>query len=89
MHHLLLRKSPQLDRISLIGYAKTLGLDVEQFTKSLDAKKHDMTIERDVRLATDLDLYNTPTFFINGRKVVGKVPYEHLKKVIVEELEQK
>jgi len=33
-----------------------------------------------------LDLFNTPTFFINGRKVVGDVPYEHLKKVIEEEL---
>jgi protein-disulfide isomerase len=86
MHHLLLRKSPQLDRNSLIGYSKELGLNVEQFTKSLDTKKHDRIIERDLKLALDLDLYNTPTFFINGRKVVGNVPYEYLKKIVVEEL---
>jgi protein-disulfide isomerase len=86
MHHLLLKKSPRLNGASLIEYAKALGLNVEQFTKAFDAKKHDKLIERDLKLAFDLDLYNTPTFFINGRKVVGNVPYEYLKKIVIEEL---
>jgi protein-disulfide isomerase len=34
----------------------------------------------------DLDLYNTPTFFINGRKVVGNRAYEYFQKIIDEEL---
>ncbi len=89
MHHLLLRKSPKLDRGSLIAYSRELGLNVEQFTKSLDAKKNDRTIERDLKLAHDLDLYTTPAFFINGRRLEGNVPYEHLRKIVVEELERK
>jgi protein-disulfide isomerase len=86
MHRLLLNKSPKLNRDSLIGYAKELGLDTDQFTKSFDSKKHDVLIERDLKLGLDLDLYNTPAFFINGRKVVGNVPYEYLKKIVLEEL---
>ena len=39
-----------------------------------------------MKLALSLDLYNTPTFFINGRRVIGDVPYEYLKKIVVEEL---
>ncbi len=86
MHHLMLKKSPQLDRNSLIQYAKDLNLDVKKFTDSIDAKKHAAVIARDVKLAADLDLYNTPTFFINGRMVVGNVPYAYFKKVIEQEL---
>ncbi len=86
MHDLLLKKSPQLDRSSLIKYAQEIGLDVRKFTESLDTMKHSAFIERDKKLAVDMDLYNTPTFFINGRKVVGNRPYEYFKKIIDEEL---
>jgi protein-disulfide isomerase len=86
MHDLLLKRSPKLDRASLIAYAKELGLDTKKFTESLDGKKHLSEIERDKKLAIDMDLYNTPTFFINGRKVVGERPFDYFKKIIDEEL---
>ncbi len=86
MHDLLIKRSPTLDRESLIRYAKELGLDVKKFTESLDGKKHAAEIERDKKLAVAMDLYNTPTFFINGRKVIGERPFEYFKKIIDEEL---
>ncbi len=86
MHDLLLKRSPKLDRESLIGCAKELGLDVKKFTDSIDGGRHAQEIERDKKLAVDMDLYNTPTFFINGRKVVGDRPFDNFKKVIDEEL---
>ncbi len=86
MHDLLIKRSPRLDRTSLIGYAKELGLDLERFSASLDGQKHKAEIDRDLALAVKIDLYNTPTFFINGRKVVGERPFEYLKKIIDEEL---
>jgi len=86
MHDLLIKKSPALDRGHLITYAKEIGLDIRVFTSSLDTGKHAANIERDKKLAVDLDLYATPTFFINGRRVIGERPYEYLKKIIDEEL---
>jgi protein-disulfide isomerase len=86
MHDLLLKRSPKLDRGSLIGYAKELGLDVKKFADSIDGGKHAQEIERDKKLAIEMDLYNTPTFFINGRKVVGERPFEYFKKIIDEEV---
>ncbi len=86
MHDLLIKRSPKLDRDSLIGYARELGLDVAKFTASVDGQKHKAEIDRDLALAMKIDLYNTPTFFINGRKVVGERPFEYLKKIIDEEL---
>lgn len=88
MHDLLLLRSPKLDRDSLIAYARELGLDVKTFTASIDGKKHAREIERDKKLAVDMDLYNTPTFFINGRKVIGERPFEYFKTIIDQELKK-
>ena len=86
MHDLLLKRSPKIDRASLITYAQELGLDTKKFTESIDGKKHSAEIERDKKLAVDMDLYSTPTFFINGIKVVGDRPFEYFKKIIDEEM---
>jgi protein-disulfide isomerase len=86
MHHLLLKRSPDLDRGRLVAYANEIGLDVGKFKRDLDSHKYYGIIDRDLKLALDLDLYNTPTFFINGRRIVGNVPYEYLRKIVQEEL---
>jgi protein-disulfide isomerase len=86
MHDLLLARSPKLDRASLIAYAGELGLEVKKFTESIDSGKHAPEIDRDLKLAESIDLYNTPTLYINGRQVVGERPFEFLKKIIDEEL---
>ena len=86
MHLLLLDRSPKLDRESLIGYAKELKLDVPRFTKDLDTMRHNTEIDRDLKLGETLDLYNTPTIFINGVKLLGDRPFEAYKTVIDGEL---
>ncbi len=87
MHDMMLARSPKLDRESLIAYAGELGLNIKRFSRDLDAMKHKELIEKDKELAVSLDLYNTPTFFINGRKVIGNRPYEYMRKIIAEELQ--
>jgi len=88
MHEILITRSPKLDRASLISYAGELGLDVKKFTESIDSGKHGKEIDRDLQLAQSLDLYNTPTFYINGRQLVGDRPFEYFRKIIDEELNQ-
>ena len=87
MHDIMIKNSPTLDRDSLIRYAGELNLDLKKFTSDLDSMKHKKLIDEDGNLAVAMDLYNTPTFFINGRKVLGNRPYEYLQKIIEEELE--
>ncbi len=86
MHDILLARSPELDRDNLIAYAKELGLDVKAFTAALDSGKHTARIDADIKLAESMDLYNTPTFYINGRQVIGERPFAFFKKIIDEEL---
>jgi protein-disulfide isomerase len=86
MHNLLLTRSPRLDRESLLLYARELNLDMKKFTVAIDSRKYSAEIERDMDLAVKMDLYNTPTIFINGRKAVGERPFGFFKKIIDEEL---
>jgi len=86
MHDLLLTRSPKLDRASLLAYAGELGLDVKKFTADLDSGSIDGEIEGDIKLAETMDLYNTPTFYINGLQVIGERPFDFFQKIIDEEL---
>lgn len=88
MHDILIKRSAKLDRPSLIAYAVELGLDVEKFTQAIDNSAHRTAIDADIQLAESVDLYNTPTFYINGRQVVGERPFDYFKKIIDEELNQ-
>jgi len=86
MHDLLLERSPKLDRTSLVGYAAELGLDIRRFAADLDGMRHREAIDRDLALAAENDLYETPVFFVNGRKVVGNRSFEYLDRIVAEEL---
>ena len=86
MHDILLTRSPKLDRENLIAYAAELGLDVDLFTQAIDDQKHKAEIDGDIALAESIDLYNTPTFYINGRQVIGERPFEFFKRMVDEEL---
>ncbi|MBU1564297.1 MAG: thioredoxin domain-containing protein [Proteobacteria bacterium] len=88
MHDMLISHSPKLDRTSLIAYAGELGLEVKKFTESIDSGRHMQEIEGDLKLAESIDLYNTPTFYINGLQIVGERPMNFFKKIIDEQLNQ-
>ena len=88
MHDILLTRSPKLDKASLISYAEELGLDVKKFTESIDSGRYAKDIDGDIQLAESIDLYNTPTIFINGIQIIGERPFDAYKKIIDEELQQ-
>jgi protein-disulfide isomerase len=70
----------------LLGYAKTLGLDVARVGAALASHKYADEIEADQDLADDVKANGTPHFFINGRRLIGAQPFEKFKTVIDEEL---
>ncbi len=85
MHDLMLSEK-RLTREDLIGYAGQLDLDVKRFTRELDGEKYLPRVKKDVAQARELDIYQTPTFVINGQKIVGERPYEKFLEIIEEEL---
>ena len=66
--------------------AEQLKLDLKSFGQCLDSGKHQAAVEADVQEGTRLGVTGTPTFFINGRILVGAQPLENFRKVIEAEL---
>lgn len=60
---------PDDARTIFIGYAKSLGLDVQKFTEDMDSSVVAMRIIADERRGATLGITATPTFFVNGREL--------------------
>jgi protein-disulfide isomerase len=86
MHDLLYANRTALDRGSLDVYAKQLGLDLVRFGRDLDEHTFAPQVERDTASAMAAGIKGIPTFFINGRVVVGVRPLDVLKGIVDEEL---
>lgn len=69
-----------------LGYAKTLNLNVDQFKQGIESGKFEAKVSRDFADAEALKLTGTPSFFINGKKVLESPSYPNLKKRIDEAL---
>lgn len=70
------------------GYAKTLGLDIDKFKKSVEESKYREKILADQKDGIDIGVNSTPTFFVNGLAIKGVPPYSELKSRIDEELKK-
>lgn len=88
MHDLLFANQRQLDRPSLEGYAKQLGLDEARFKAALDSGKFDGQLTADMSEGMRVGAGGTPTFFINGRPLVGALPIDQFRRIIDDELKK-
>ncbi|HEY3352496.1 MAG TPA: thioredoxin domain-containing protein [Polyangia bacterium] len=86
MHDKLFENQKALDRPSIEKYAQELGLDLAKFKADLDSKKFEAQVKADMEYGSKLGRFGTPTFFINGRKVSGALPFESFKQIVDEEL---
>ncbi len=71
-----------LDREALLGYAGGLGLDMTRFRADLDDAALEAALTADHAQVEKLDVKGTPTFFVNGRRLVGAQPEEAFRKAI-------
>jgi protein-disulfide isomerase len=68
------------------GYAKDIGINVDQFKKCLADGKFKQQVDDDNALASKVGASGTPTFIINGKLLVGAQPYAEFQKAIDEAL---
>jgi protein-disulfide isomerase len=91
MHDKLFANQQALDRASLDKYAQELGLDMSQFKSDMDSGKFKAAVQADVAYANTVDSsgLGTPTFFINGHKISGAMPFPSFAAIIDGELKKK
>jgi protein-disulfide isomerase len=85
-HDALFLEQKKLDPDSLKHTAAKLGLDSDTFNRCFSSDKHTAGIRQDMAEGSALGVTGTPTFFVNGRELVGAQPPPKFNEVIDEEL---
>ncbi len=85
-HDALFADQSKLEPADLKATAKTLGLDTAKFDACFDKNQYSQAIQKDVDEGRKLNVTGTPTFFIDGREIVGAEPTENFESVIDQEL---
>ena len=85
-HDVLFANQNALDVQSLKKHASDLKLDSAKFDSCLDGGSKKAVVDADTQKGSSLGVSGTPTFFINGKMLVGAQPYSAFKQVIDAEL---
>lgn len=85
-HDRLFAAQPSFERDDLVGYAVELGLPREAFVACLDERRFAAAVEADREQGRALGVRSTPTFLVNGRRLVGAHPVETFRAVLDEAL---
>lgn len=78
--------SGTFSRERLLADAQALRLDTSSFTACLDGQRHGAEVAADTAEATRLGMTGTPTFLINGQRIVGAQPFDVFATTIEEAL---
>lgn len=70
-------------------YAKELGLDVNKFKTDYNSSTVNDRIQADLKVGNSLNISETPTFFIDGKKISDPNSLADFEKVIENAIKQK
>lgn len=80
--------SPDNLKDKILEFAKgKAGIDAPQLSKCMETRVTESEVERTKAEGRSLEVNSTPTLFVNGRRMVGSVPWADLKRVIDYEIE--
>jgi len=82
MRDLLFAHKGTMTQAALLNYAKQLKLNTKQFLSDLETHRFKNIILQQMQEAKGFGVNNAPTFFINGRKLIGARSVSDLKQVI-------
>lgn len=82
LHDLMAQHQDDLSRANVDVLAQQAGLDMTAFNAALDNHTYKAAVDADVASAKDIELKATPSFVINGRRVIGNLPVESFRAVI-------
>mgnify|MGYP001596113076 FL=1 len=82
MHNMIFDNQEAIEIVDLKQNGKSFGLDIATFNDCLDLGKYADEVKKDMNDGAVAGVAGTPTFFINGEKVVGAQPFEVFKEVI-------
>jgi protein-disulfide isomerase len=86
-HDLLYGHQDALEIGNLLGYAQDLGLDMDRFKECVISEEALPIVIREKDQGIKAAVAGTPTFFFNGRRVVGALTAEEFGAQVAKELD--
>jgi len=73
----------------LADIAKEIGIDRGRYEEGRTTGRYLLKVRRDISYGTQIGVTSVPVMFVNGIYVSGTIPYEELKTLVEQELNQK
>jgi protein-disulfide isomerase len=86
MHDKIFENQQAITTTDLKKYANEIGLDTNTFNVCLDSGEMAGEVQKDFQDGQLAGVRGTPTFFINGKPLVGAQPFEAFQQIIEGEL---
>lgn len=87
-HDLLFVAQPDFSSVDLVRYAGRLGLPTEPFAACLESARYRDAVRADLAEGRAAGVRGTPTFFVNGRRLVGAQPIQTFRAAVQDALAQ-
>src|SRR5712692_1070496 len=81
MHDIMFQNNRELGFDKLKEYAGKIGLDVVRWEKDFSAPDVQQQIEKEMSEGRSADVSGTPTFFVNGKRVMNRC-FEGFKDMV-------
>lgn len=89
MHDKIFANQKEMSAEKYREYAREIGLDLKRFDRDAADAAVKQRIDADAAEAARLGVNGTPAFFVNGRYLMGAVPFEEIKALLDEDLGKK
>lgn len=87
MYSLLFDQQKKIRSDDFSFFSDTLRLDRGAFDACMSQRKYQKWISKDLSDAVALKLQGTPTWFVNGKRFIGAMPFDVLSDAIDKEIE--
>ncbi|MBI4215747.1 MAG: DsbA family protein [Parcubacteria group bacterium] len=88
-HDILFKRQEDLSDSKLMVYGKDAGLDMDKFQPCFESRKYKNEVESDFREGLSFGIDSTPTWFVNGHKIVGVLSEAQWGEIFTKILEEK
>ncbi len=78
--------TPETFKAKVLEWAKGKEVDTLQLERCIDTKATEADVNRNIAEAKGLNVVSTPTLFVNGRRLVGRLDWATLRNVIEYEI---
>ncbi len=85
-HDILFKNQADIGEDKLKAYAVQIGLSADQFNSCLEDGKYSEEVSKDFMDGQAAGVTGTPSFFVNGKQIVGALPIASFETMIEEAL---